>query len=197
MFSAGVYYIECVPAGSFYIGSSITSVRRRFNQHRHSLRRGKAENSKLQRAWDKYGESAFIFAPLIFCAPDEAREIEQQAIDLLHPQLNILKSVGSSDFRPAPNENSKDQAALRAKAAWAQGRFSRNGKTERNFYEVRGEKLSVAGIVAKYGLLKVTVQGRVNRGIRGDALALPPDRGRRENASRRPSHAPAREHIKR
>lgn len=60
---SGIYKIACTTNHKVYVGSS-TDIRRRWNSHRGKLRRGTHENSYLQRAWKKYGESAFVFSVL-------------------------------------------------------------------------------------------------------------------------------------
>jgi len=47
--------------GTAYIGQTTTSFRERIKNHRSKLNRGVHNNSHLQRAWDKYGASAFCF----------------------------------------------------------------------------------------------------------------------------------------
>lgn len=72
----GVYCIENSVNGRKYIGQS-TDIEKRWRQHRQKLRNGKHNNMHLQRAWEEYGETAFLFYVLELC--DEmslsAREI--------------------------------------------------------------------------------------------------------------------------
>jgi group I intron endonuclease len=60
---AGIYAITCLPTGKRYIGSAI-NIRKRWNQHRLALRKGKHHSRYLQRAWSKYGEGQFKFSVL-------------------------------------------------------------------------------------------------------------------------------------
>lgn len=65
----------------FYIGSAI-DIDARWRVHRHELRNEKHGNSKLQRAWKKYGEVAFIFTVVeLVPAADKLIEREQFHID--------------------------------------------------------------------------------------------------------------------
>jgi len=57
----GIYKITCVSTGIVYIGSSTVDFKRRWAKHRQRLRYNYHENSYLQSAWDKYGESNFSF----------------------------------------------------------------------------------------------------------------------------------------
>lgn len=47
-----------------YVGSTQQTIRKRQSAHRSRLRRGQHKNQHLQRAWDKYGESTFLFLVL-------------------------------------------------------------------------------------------------------------------------------------
>ena len=80
---AGVYAITNNATGHQYIGSSV-DIRNRWLSHRSALRRGVHANSRLQRAWDKYGEASFACAVLEL-TPRTKREtavrIEQKWLD--------------------------------------------------------------------------------------------------------------------
>lgn len=58
--TSGIYKITCIPTGKVYIGSAV-NLRKRQREHWASLRAGRHRSQYLQRAWNKYGESAFIF----------------------------------------------------------------------------------------------------------------------------------------
>jgi group I intron endonuclease len=78
---SGVYRILCVPTGKVYIGSS-KNIYSRFKGHRRELRRGTHHSSKLQRAWNKYGEISFDFNLLEKVDNiNSLRDIEQLYID--------------------------------------------------------------------------------------------------------------------
>jgi len=67
----GVYYIKCIENNKLYIGSSNTSIKRRFNEHRYALRKNKHANKHLQNAWNKYGEEKFIFDIIEACKSNQ------------------------------------------------------------------------------------------------------------------------------
>jgi group I intron endonuclease len=56
----GIYKIINVVNNKFYVGSAVSFSRRRA-RHFSELRNGRHNNGRLQNAWNKYGESAFIF----------------------------------------------------------------------------------------------------------------------------------------
>lgn len=63
------------------------------------LRLGTHDNSKLQRAWNKYGESAFEFEVVAYCPKFELFRQEQMVInafDAVHQGYNIAKVAGAS-----------------------------------------------------------------------------------------------------
>lgn len=63
----GIYAIENVVTGQHYIGSA-SIIQKRWTAHRSALKHGRHHCHRLQRAWDKYGQSAFdfkVFEPVI------------------------------------------------------------------------------------------------------------------------------------
>ena len=56
----GIYKIINVVNNKFYVGSAV-NLKRRKARHFSELRNGKHSNGKLQAAWQKYGEKAFVF----------------------------------------------------------------------------------------------------------------------------------------
>ncbi len=81
----GIYKITCIANGRFYIGSSV-NMRERWDEHQSTLRQNKHRNPKLQRAWDKYGEQAFICDVWEFVlVPELLTAQEQYWLDKLKP----------------------------------------------------------------------------------------------------------------
>ncbi len=78
-----VYHIRNVVTGRYYVGSTV-SLRQRQMDHFSYLRRGKHHSRKLQRAFDKYGESTFVFKSLEQCSIEIRDQIEQKWMDQLH-----------------------------------------------------------------------------------------------------------------
>ena len=56
----GIYKIINVVNNKFYVGSAV-NLKRRKARHFSELRHGRHSNGKLQAAWRKYGEQAFVF----------------------------------------------------------------------------------------------------------------------------------------
>lgn len=55
-----IYKIRNVLNNKCYVGSTC-NFKKRVNQHLHNLRQNKHHSIKLQNAWNKYGESSFVF----------------------------------------------------------------------------------------------------------------------------------------
>lgn len=64
--TTGVYCIENIQSGKKYIGHSI-NIEKRWNEHKSALNTNRHENSRLQNAWNKYGEGVFIHTILSEC----------------------------------------------------------------------------------------------------------------------------------
>ena len=60
----GVYQIRNRDSGAMYIGSAISLASRK-TTHWWALRHGRHFNTHLQNAWNKYGESAFVFEVIV------------------------------------------------------------------------------------------------------------------------------------
>lgn len=77
--NCGIYAITG-PNGRMYVGSTISFLKRR-RAHFQDLRKGKHHSLALQRAFDKYGESAFEFVVLEIAQPGELLLREQAVMD--------------------------------------------------------------------------------------------------------------------
>lgn len=69
LMARGVYKIINTINGKFYVGSAVKLSRRRA-RHFSELRHNAHNNGKLQAAWNKYGEAAFIFVIVETLADD-------------------------------------------------------------------------------------------------------------------------------
>ena len=84
----GIYKIINVVNNKFYIGSAVNFSRRK-TRHFSELRTGKHNNSKLQNAWNKYGELAFVFVVV--------EEVTDKAL-LLETENRWLKEHVGNDY---------------------------------------------------------------------------------------------------
>lgn len=108
----GIYQIVNTANGKIYVGSAV-NFEKRWKEHLRQLTEKRHHSILLQRAWDKYGEAAFSFQKLIFCAKENLIWFEQRFIDALSPAFNVCKVAGSVlGYRHTPE--AKEAARLRA-----------------------------------------------------------------------------------
>lgn len=94
---SGIYKIENIINKKFYVGSA-SCINTRINNHKSILRKNSHYNKILQNAWNKYGESNFIFTPLIFCDKELLLYFEQLFIDGLQPKYNIAQNARAPHY---------------------------------------------------------------------------------------------------
>jgi group I intron endonuclease len=88
-----IYRIRNLINGHCYIGSSV-NIERRWKGHIKSLQLGRHSNRHLQSAFDKHGESAFVFEVLEIT--DDCIPREQFYLDTLHPEYNLSPTARSN-----------------------------------------------------------------------------------------------------
>lgn len=98
--TAGIYKITCVTTQMFYIGST-SNLRQRHYNHSRDLLRNEHSNSKLQRAFNKYGCETFTFEIIEFVLfPELLTMREQYWLDKLEPWdekgFNLVRIAGSN-----------------------------------------------------------------------------------------------------
>lgn len=97
--STGIYKIQNTLDFKCYIGSAQVSFTNRFAKHRNDLRSNKHHCQHLQNAWNKYGESNFIFVPILEKQPEECLDWEQYFFDFYKPEYNILQIARNSGMK--------------------------------------------------------------------------------------------------
>lgn len=88
--------IKCNGNGEFYVGSTRTSLAKRWRAHQRRLENNKHHNNHMQSCWNKYGPSSFGFSILEICKPEDAYDREQFFMETLKPSLNKTKDVWPS-----------------------------------------------------------------------------------------------------
>ena len=78
---AGIYFIRNLQNNNIYIGQAINLNLRKIS-HFSYLKNNKHCNQHLQNAFNKYGESSFIFEVVEYCHPSALLEREQYHLDL-------------------------------------------------------------------------------------------------------------------
>lgn len=105
--ASGIYAILNLKNHKHYVGSAV-NLRKRKGVHLAELRAGRHHCSKLQNAWNKYGESAFRF-DVLEIVEDKERLIEREQfyIDATLPFYNSARIAGSSLGRVTSSETRK------------------------------------------------------------------------------------------
>ena len=92
--NSGIYKIINAISGDFYIGSAVNLDKRRL-EHWSALKRNNHPNCHLQRAWNKYGKSCFMFTPILVCCKEDLLIKEQECLDVMKPRYNLSPTANS------------------------------------------------------------------------------------------------------
>jgi group I intron endonuclease len=114
-----IYKIENTVNGKCYFGQTIKRVEIRKNEHFNALRKSKHYNDHLQKAFNKYGESAFVFTVISDSEADSQLDgLEKQLIEIfqtMNPEHGYNKVSGGNlnkKFSPESIEKNR-QSRLR------------------------------------------------------------------------------------
>lgn len=95
MKASGIYKIQSITKPErCYIGSAV-DIYDRWSCHRRDLKRGIHHSRKLQRHYNKYGESDIIFTIIELCFSEFLTAREQHHINNVKPYFNICRIAGS------------------------------------------------------------------------------------------------------
>lgn len=121
--TCGVYRIIHIASGRFYLGSS-RNVEHRWKCHIRDLEAGNHHNRFLQRAYNKYGRSAFLFEIAQECAESERLAWEQVYLDNAwgsEKLYNIVPFAGQTPSmqgkKRSPESVEKFKSTMEAKSA--------------------------------------------------------------------------------
>lgn len=91
----GIYQISSRLKPTYsYVGSAV-NITKRWRVHLHHLRHGEHHSQKLQRHYDKYGESDLVFSVITGCEREQLISMEQFYIDAFKPWFNGTPTAGS------------------------------------------------------------------------------------------------------
>jgi len=94
--NTGIYQIRNILNNKLYIGSAAgKGFQNRWQFHLADLKKDKHHSSKLQNAWNKYGEESFVFEVLEECVPEKCIEREQYYLDFVKPEYNCRPIANS------------------------------------------------------------------------------------------------------
>lgn len=89
----GVYCITDTKSGRRYVGSAV-SFKKRWREHRNSLKRGQHHSQFMQRTFHARSD-AFSFQVLLYCSIDNLLMYEQRFLDAWKPEFNTSPVAGS------------------------------------------------------------------------------------------------------
>lgn len=102
--SSGIYYIYNLINNKCYIGSTYNFHKRKL-QHFNTLKNKTHKNSKLQNAFDKYGEENFEFGIIEYVDLNGLLTSEQKWMDFFNPEYNIIPFADRREFSDSHREN--------------------------------------------------------------------------------------------
>lgn len=111
----GIYKITCSTTNIVYVGSTSVDFTKRFRKHKQRLRHNYHENSYLQNAWNKYGESNFVFEvieDLTLESIDKIKEREGYWLSIYFPKGREF-CFNMSDHTDGGNTINSEEAKLR------------------------------------------------------------------------------------
>lgn len=94
----GIYSIKNIINGKIYIGQSV-DIKSRIRNHKWALRHNRHENDHLQKSFNKYGESGFIFDMICECEEQELDNMERFYIKLyncIDPNFGYNSETGGN-----------------------------------------------------------------------------------------------------
>jgi group I intron endonuclease len=141
----GIYEIFNTANGKRYVGQTDNFERRR-KLHFRQLARGEHHSILLQRAWDKYGEAAFRFLPILTCAKSMLTFYEQQLLDKTKAEYNVCKIAGATiGYKHTPETKALYSLQRKGRLLSVEHRSAiSNGGRGRRLTEETRKKLSAA-----------------------------------------------------
>lgn len=96
-----LYQIRNVLDGKRYVGQTLVSTKQRWAQHKSDLKYNRHKSGHLQNAWNKYGESAFVFEVITYATTKkELNMLEAETIkanNLLNDQFGYNIKAGGDN----------------------------------------------------------------------------------------------------
>lgn len=97
--TCGIYAIKNIVNGKFYVGSTSKNFNYRWNSHIYELNKNTHNNNYLQKAWNKYSMSNFVFQILEIADKSLSKadifKLEQKYLDELKPFPTVGYNLNS------------------------------------------------------------------------------------------------------
>lgn len=90
----GVYRLQNLKTGKFYIGSS-RNLYMRYYTHRTLLQESRHDNIRIKEDCELYGADSFAFGVVEYCDESIMKDREQFYYELWNPEYNVWKNVYS------------------------------------------------------------------------------------------------------
>ena len=121
LFDCGIYCITNIVNGKRYIGKTVR-LKKRWTNHKSSLKYGVHHNTYFERSWNKYGEENFDYRVLLYCSPDMLSYYEPRAIHAYNTLderygYNFRDPDGEGSFRHSESSKKKISEALTGRKA--------------------------------------------------------------------------------
>ena len=110
-YNCGIYKIENIITGDFYIGQSI-NLKNRKHKHFYTLKKNNHFNIHLQNSYNKYGKESFIFQVILYCEPFDTNYYEQKIVDNFNPKYNKRKNCIVSNVGIIHNEEFRKKISI-------------------------------------------------------------------------------------
>ncbi|QJX63048.1 GIY-YIG nuclease family protein [Niallia circulans] len=123
-----IYKIENLINGKVYIGQTIKKADRRFQLHKSRLKRNVHENAYLQNAWNKYGESSFVF---VVIGIYNVSELDNEEIKLIKHYRELEKCY---NLENGGNRQKKLHESTKEKLSMSIKNLHKNNQEYRNKY---------------------------------------------------------------
>src|SRR5258705_1470084 len=141
--TSGIYKITCTANGKMYVGSAVNLLKR-WSFHLWELRNNRPDNSRLQNAWNKYGESTFEFEIIEVAMSWSRKDREQYWLDKLKPYdreigFNVCKIAGEVPSLIGHTVSPEARAKI---GAANKGRKQSAETIEKRMTKIRGRKLT-------------------------------------------------------
>jgi len=151
---SGIYKVQSqINPKKIYMGSAVL-IRKRWIAHLCHLRKNIHENSKLQRHFNKYGESDLQFSILLGCDKEDLIRIEQYFIDSYKPWFNICPNAGNrsgskhseetkkkiSESRMGQIPWNKNKKGLQSMSEETRNKMSKSNKGKKHNIDYKGIK---------------------------------------------------------
>jgi group I intron endonuclease len=109
----GVYKISSKATGKFYIGSSTTSIARRWKSHKLELKKKLHHNTGLQNLYDTHGEDDLVFEVISELSNEEEIEaLEQKMLDQFYSTPLCLNECSDVNTRRGSKHSEKSKLLM-------------------------------------------------------------------------------------